>query len=285
MSKISNLKRVSKARNTFNSLDIHVEAENNLAWYFMNAQPRSCFTPELLGNIYSWFELLNHDASYADVEFIVLASKTPGIFSLGGDLNLFVQHIQAKNRQALMDYAMACVDVLYINNTGLNRKVTTLSLVKGDALGGGFEAAISSDVLIAERSAKMGLPEILFNLFPGMGALSFLTRKIGQVKAEQMILSGKLFTAEELFSMGVVDILVNDGEGERAVYEYIKKEKRAQNGYRALRMAKQCCNPVSYEELVHITTVWVDAALMLTDKDLRMMQRLVKRQSAKVNQK
>jgi DSF synthase len=44
--------------------------------------------------------------------------------------------------------------------------MTTISLVQGDALGGGFEAALTSDVIIAEESAQMGLPEILFNLFP-----------------------------------------------------------------------------------------------------------------------
>ena len=52
--------------------------------------------------------------------------------------------------------------------------------MQGECLGGGFEAALSSDVIVAEKSARFGFPEILFNLFPGMGAYSFLERKIGQ---------------------------------------------------------------------------------------------------------
>ncbi|MDQ6955888.1 MAG: crotonase/enoyl-CoA hydratase family protein, partial [Mariprofundaceae bacterium] len=135
----------------------------------------------------------------------------------------------------------------------------------------------------AEKGAQMGMPEILFNLFPGMGAYSLLSRKVGGVQAEKMILSGKLYSAQEMFDFGVVDIIVEDGEGEQAVYDYIKKENRARNGFQAFRKAKKCCNPITYDELEKITNIWVDAALQLNSRDLRMMERLVKRQSAKVN--
>ena len=98
----------------------------------------------------------------------MLASDVPGVFNLGGDLDLFRQHIMAGDRGGLLRYAKACIEVLYGNIINLGRDLTTVSLVQGDALGGGFEAALSSNVLIAERNAKLGLPEVLFNLFPGM---------------------------------------------------------------------------------------------------------------------
>ncbi len=170
---------------------------------------------------------------------------------------------------------------LFLHYTHLGRDITTIALVQGDALGGGMEYAISSDVLIAERSAKMGMPEILFNLFPGMGAYSFLSRKVGAVQAERMILGGSLYSAEKLHEMGIVDVLAEDGQGKQAVLDYIHKAERAQNGYRAFRQAKLYCNPVTYEELMNITTVWVDAALHLEEKSLRMMERLVSRQTAR----
>jgi DSF synthase len=87
-----------------------------------------------------------------------------------------------------------------------------------------------------------------------------------------------------MFDFGVIDILVDDGQGEEAVYQYIKRENRARNGFQAFRKAKRCCDPVTYDELEKITNIWVDAALKLGEKDLRMMERLVKRQSAKVKQ-
>lgn len=279
----SNLKmRISDSLYHYTSLEIKYEMENRLAWYFMRGYPRPCFTPTLLAEILDWYHQLGQEHEPDDIHYVVMASKVPGVFNLGGDLNLFEQLIANRDRNGLMDYAIACIKPLFEFHTGLGRNISTISLVQGDALGGGFEAALSGDVLIAEQSAKMGMPEILFNLFPGMGAYSFLSRKVGSALAEKMILSGNVYAAPDLFEMGIVDVLVADGEGEQAVYDYIKKEKRARNGYQAFRKVKRYCNPVSYEELKAITTLWVDAALQLSPKDLRTMERLVKRQSARI---
>jgi len=279
---MNNVRLLSSSINSqFTQLDVSHERDCRAVWYSMHANPRPCFTTTLLKEIHHFFDDVSSLPEYANVQYAVLASDVPGIFNLGGDLNRFIQLIQEKNREGLTEYAMACVDVLYLNHTGLDSDVTTISLVQGDALGGGFEAAISSDVLIAERSSKMGFPEILFNLFPGMGAYSFLSRKIGHAMAERMIMSGRLYNAEELFEMGVVDVLAEDGHGEKEVYDYIAHEDKARNGIAAFRAARKCTNPLSYEELKEVTKIWVDAALKIRDKDLRMMQRLVNRQTAK----
>ncbi len=268
---------------SFTSLDIQYDEQRELAWYRMSAYPRPCFTPGLLSEIQLWFDHVISNECPTHLNYIIMGSNIPGAFNLGGDLNLFYNLIQEKDREGLMQYAIDCINPLFQIHTGLGKNITTISLVQGDALGGGFEVAISSDVLIAERSAKMGMPEILFNLFPGMGAYSFLSRKIGSVQAEKMILGGKLYTAEEMYNLGIVDLLAEDGEGEKAVLEYIKKQNRASNGYRAFRQAKRHCNPVEYSELKEITTIWVDAALNLSNKNLRMMERLIARQSLKVS--
>ena len=213
-------------------------------------------------------------------DFIVVASDIKGIFNLGGDLNLFKNSIENSDKAGLLAYATSCIDVLYENMSHLQQDLTTISLVPGDALGGGFEAALASNLLIAEKGSKMGFPEVLFNLFPGMGAYSFLSRKIGGIKAEKMILSGKLFSAEELFEMGVVDILAEKGDGELAVYDYINSFNRQSNSYRAMRKVKDVCNPVTYKELLDIVHIWVDAAFNLTPRDLKMMLRLINRQNS-----
>jgi len=276
----NNLQQKESVNTAKQSLNIIYEQDKALAWYYMQGNPRPCFTPEVLESILAWYDEVRLSQ---DIQYIVAASEFEGAFNLGGDLKLFTQLIQNRDRTGLLKYATACIDVLYHTYTSLEHKVTTISLVQGDALGGGFEGAMSSDVLIAERSAKMGMPEILFNLFPGMGAFSLLSRKVGEVKAKKMILSGKLYSAEEMYDLGIVDILVDDGQGVQAVYDYIKKENRTKNGIRSFRNATYCCNPITYDELKEITTIWVDAALKLTAKDLRMMERLVKRQSAKVD--
>src|SRR5258706_4416798 len=113
-----------------------------------------------------------------------------------------------------------------------------------------MECALSSDVVVAERSAQMGLPEILFNLFPGMGACSLLARRMGLRAAEELILSGRVLPATKLHEMGVVDVL----------------------------RARQLVQPIRREELDGVAELWVDAALKLEDKDLRMMGRIVRSQ-------
>jgi len=272
-------------QNSFKQLTTYFDPHNQIAWGYMHAEPRPCFTPTLLRELLAWGNGMVDaidDPEQPDVKYFVLASKVADTFSLGGDLNLFMQHIAARDRDALYRYAISCIDCSYAVHSHLNRpSVTSIALVQGQALGGGFESALAANVLIAERGAKMGLPEILFNLFPGMGAMTFLGRRVGHHKAEKIILSGKLYLAEELYEMGVVDVLAEPGEGEAAVYEHVRREEKSRNGILALRSAREVSQPVPYEELIRITEIWVDAALRLEPKDLRMMERLVNRQTSK----
>jgi len=162
-----------------------------------------------------------------------------------------------------------------MNMVNLNLPLTTLSFVQGSALGGGFESAMSSNYLIAEKHSQMGLPEIRFNLFPGMGAYSFLGRKVGMVRAEEMITTGKIYNGPELHKMGVIDILAESVQGYEAMDCFIRKHRRASIGLRSIHKARQIFNPVTYKELMEITQVWVDAALQLKEKDLKTMARFV----------
>jgi DSF synthase len=269
----------------FTQLTTYFDPHSQIAWGYMHAEPRPCFTPTLLRELLAWGNGLVDaidDPARTAAKYFVVASRVPEIFSLGGDLDLFMRLSAARDREALYHYAIACIDCSYAVHSHLNRpNVTSIALVQGQALGGGFESALAANVLIAERGAKMGLPEILFNLFPGMGAMSFLGRRVGHHLAEKIIRSGKVYLAEELYEMGVVDVLAEAGEGEAAVYEHVRREEKSRNGLLALRAAREVCQPVPYDELVRITEIWVDAALRLQPKDLRMMERLVNRQTGK----
>ncbi len=175
-------------------------------------------------------------------------------------------------------YAKACIDVLYPNAINFSQPLTTISLVQGDALGGGFEAAISSNIVVAEESARFGLPEILFNLIPGMGAYSFLIRRTTPDVVERLITSGEIFTARQMLDLKLLDEVVVDGEGADAVRKLLARHQRKGNAYAALGRVRQCVNPVTYEELIRITQIWVDTALQLGPRDLRMIENLIRAQ-------
>ena len=255
-------------------------------WLRWNPAPRPNFNPSLLIDLSRYCHFVTQsdghietDEGLLDFDYAILASRVKGVFNLGGDLDLFMKLIQAQDYTSLLNYGRACINVLYRNYISHGLPIMTISLVQGECLGGGFEAALSSDVLIAERSARFGFPEILFNLFPGMGAYSFLERKIGRRSTEALITSGKIYSADDMLDLGVVDIVADDGKGEDEVATYIQSRRRNRNGLAGLAAARRCVHKLEYEELHSVVESWVDSALRLTKRDLKLMQRLVSRQN------
>ena len=263
------------------------EPATSTVWGYFNPKDGApCYSLSLLKDILEHDRQLVKNGGKVEVEgllhevnYYVTASRTPGIFNVGGDLALFSMLIKAGDRGALAHYAKLCIDNIYPRTRAFfSPTLTKIVLVQGDALGGGFECALASDVIVAEESAQMGLPEILFNLFPGMGACSLLARRIGIRAAEELILSGKVLPAAELHRMGVVDVLATDGQGETAVRNWIARNAKRRNGLQAVHRAREFIHPVTREELDGIVGLWVDAALRLGERDLKMMNRLVRAQ-------
>ena len=288
MTELKNLQMPPVAVRTatnYRQIEQEYDADLKALWTFMKPSGTPCFNMGLLNEIRQSDKLFeaNHgqveiDGSLQPVDFQIGASRIADVFNYGGDLALFVLLIKSRDREALLHYARLCVDTLYGRLTSFNTNVVTISLLQGDALGGGFESALASHVLIAEENARMGFPEILFNLFPGMGAYSLLSRRVGAKKAEELILSGKIYSAREMFDLGLIDQIVPTRTGVAAVNDYLRQNARRRNGMRAMFDCRSHTNPVTYTELMGITEVWVDAALRLQDKDLKMMGRLVRSQ-------
>ena len=266
----------------------HDEAQKSL-WCYMRPPGLPIVTQGLLNELAGIQDQVKGAFGAASSEgkpplsFFVFASRAPGVFNLGGDLRTFVECVKAGNRQAIHHYARSCIDIVHQNTTAFGLPIVTVALVQGDALGGGFETAMSFDVLVAERSAKFCLPEILFNLFPGMGAYSFLSRRLDAARAERLINSGSMMTAEALHEMGIVDVLAEDGQGHSAVQRYIAKESARLNARLAIHKTRRRINPITYEELRDVVDVWTDAVFNLSDVNLRMMERLASAQAKRLS--
>lgn len=266
------------------------EPATSTVWGYFNPRGTACYSLGLLKDILAHDQALVANSGRVQVEgqmqevnYYVTGSRVPRVFNLGGDLALFVLLIKARDREALAHYAKLCIDNMYPRTQNFfSPTLSKIALVQGDALGGGFECALASDLIVAEESAQLGFPEILFNLFPGMGAYSLLARRIGMRAAEEMILSGRILPAAKLHEMGVVDVLCKDGQGPSAVREWILKNAKRRNGLQAAYRAKKQVHPVTREELDAITDVWVDAAFRLQDRDLKMMGRIVRAQMRRV---
>ena len=257
-------------------------------WCYMHADladnpGRACFKPNLVNEIiqYQWTlgdsmrRMRNQDGSA--LQHVVLASDCDA-FNLGGDLEYFCDAIRRQDRHALLTYARQCVRGVHAFHTGLDAGAHSIALVQGDALGGGFEAALSCHTIVAEEGVGMGLPEVLFDLFPGMGAYSFLCKRIAPHQAEKLMLSGQIHSSEELHRMGLVDVLVPRGQGVQAVEEVIRANRRIPHARAAMHRVRAMSQPVTLEEMMAITEIWVDTALQLGEKSLRTMERLVRAQ-------
>lgn len=269
---------------TYRHLFTRFERQYGAFWLILDPKPLPCVSLELIDELRHFHEGMArtfeaHDQSKQPIRYFIAASNTPGVFNLGGDLSLFARCVEEKDSETLRKYARGCVETLYPYIIGFDVPVTTISLVQGDALGGGFEIALAGNVLVAERGAKLGFPEVLFNLIPGMGAYNLLSRRIGMKRTEQMILNGKLYRAEELHAEGVVDILAEGGRGENAVYEYIVRNEDKRNAHQAIHRVRRRLFPLRYEDLLDVADIWVDTAMQVGPREIRLMERLARSQA------
>jgi DSF synthase len=250
---------------------------------FADSNYRACFSPKLLRELRLFaqetIDGIAGEAAKSDTHLAhIVLSSDAHVFNLGGDLNLFSQLIRARDRDGLLRYASECVDSIHLLHSRLHPNAHTIALVDGDALGGGFELALACQTIVAESGVQMGFPEVLFGLFPGMGAYSLLSQRVSPKLAEQMMLNGVMYSSDELHRMGIVDVLVPKGEGVRAVHEVIRQNRRIAAARLALHRVRDAVNPIDHEELMRITGIWVDTALQLNDRQLRTMERLVRAQ-------
>lgn len=284
---VSAPKKVHKSQ-----LEIVYERDKRLLKAIINPAATPCFNRGLLKDLYAFqYNLKLNQGHYLGngllenldepVRFIQYSSNFKNIFSLGGDLALIRKAILRKDELWLSSYANLCIENLWISYAGAE-PVTTIALVQGIAFGGGFECVLSSDVIIAEEHSRFSFPEVMFNLFPGMGALSFLSRNIGMTAAEKMISNRRVYTALELHEMGIVDVVAKQGEGQQAVYDWIREVNPNLNSFQGIKRTKKLINDITHDELKDVAALWVKTALNISERNLKMMDILVKAQHNKI---
>ncbi|MEV7072731.1 enoyl-CoA hydratase/isomerase family protein [Streptomyces sp. NPDC091972] len=139
------------------------------------------------------------------VRVVVLTSTHERAFCVGADL---------KERNSFSDADLVRQrPVARGAYTGvLELPVPTIAAVHGFALGGGFELALSCDLIVADRTAVVGLPEVSVGVIPGGGGTQLLPRRVGAARAAELIFTARRVEAEEARDLGLLDRLVAAGE-------------------------------------------------------------------------
>jgi DSF synthase len=244
------------------------------------------FSPELLAGLERLLDRIEgNDWHWQDgsrggrLHYLVLTSNHPRHFALGGDLAYFQACIESGNAGALRAYSMRCLELIR-RIFAAAHEITTISLVQGRALGGGFETALSASHLIAERGAQFGFPEIAFGTFPCSGGMTLLSNRIGLRRAAAFMRNARIHSAADLHAQGVVDELCEPGEGPAAVQRFIAEHRRRYNARMALQRAEARMGVFDMVELRTVVEDWVETAMALSAEERRVLDTLVRMQAA-----
>ena len=164
------------------------------------------------------------------VRAVVLSASGEKAFCVGADL---------KERNAFSDADLMRQRPVFRAAFGgvLDLPQPTVAAVFGFALGGGCEFALACDLIVADETAVLGLPEVTVGVVPGGGGTQTLVRRVGWSRAADLILTGRKVAAQEAYDLGIVNRLVPAGQSRDAALELAAAI--AQNSPVGTRAAKQ----------------------------------------------
>lgn len=169
-------------------------------------------------------------ATDASVSVVVITSTHDRAFCVGADL---------KERNSLTDADLGRQRPLArAAYTGvLELPMPVIAAVHGYALGGGYELALSCDVIVADPTAVVGLPEVSVGVIPGGGGTQLLPRRVGAARAANLIFTGRRVPAVEALGLGLVDVLAEEGQDRTEALALA--DRMAANSPVGLRAAKR----------------------------------------------
>ena len=213
--------------------------------------------------------------AFGDVKFKVVTAESANVFCLGGDLALFLRCVEERDRDGLAEYALLATKSVWVNSSGFGaRQLNSLAVVRGEAQGGGFEVALSCDVLVAERGAHFGFPETIFGLFPGMGAALLLATRVAPEVANRLMMHARRYSAEFLYEIGIIDILVEPNHGFATAAMIVEDPSKLKEFERRISRARE----LQYSSVVELVERWVDRALELPQSGQKAMRVLLRAQ-------
>ena len=267
------------------TLRLDYEPELATLWVTMRHPGKPCLTAALIRDFNALAEAIQLEHRRAvpsprqPITFVVLKSASDKVFNLGGDLDLFVDAIAAGDDEALKTYGRAGAGSCQALASGFDASIVTISLVRGIALGGGFEAARCCDIMVAEDGASFQLPEAGFGLFAASGIMSVIAPRIGHAATRRLVIDGEKLDCEAALAIDLVDEVAPAGAGEARVRALIARLSPRHAAAVATYRGLNRMNGVTGEALRAEADFWAHAAMNLAPESLAMMRRLSRAQA------
>jgi enoyl-CoA hydratase len=200
-------------------------------------------------------ELLRAAAENPSVTEIVLRGAGRA-FAAGADIDSY-DDLSREGFRRLIDDARAVTDLF------AQCPKPIVAVVHGFALGGGFELVMACDLVVATTQARFGLPEARLGLLPGGGGTQRLPRLVGRLRANELVMTRRILTAEEAYSWGLVNRLCEQQRLDQTVAELIGELRGSAPG--ALALAKQLIAGAEDRDLPAGLTEEADRTSVLID--------------------
>ncbi len=268
-------------------IELAYEAEIRALWLTIKPEPKPVFTLDLLTSVGKVQQAIwalwgkgagdRHGAERnAPVKFLAFRGAGP-VFTLGGDLDFYLDCLAKGDRAALMDYARVSVEGASWNASGCRNTVITLSTIHAKAIGGGIDAPRSCNIMVAERGATFSYPEVKFNHFP-ITAIPVLARRVGDRVAEEVLMSGLEFDAYEFASRGLLEAVVEPGAGEDWIRSYCRETLPMHTARRSIFSALHARHRHFEEDLRYNAELWVDCMMRMPPTEIAKLQRIAQMQ-------
>ena len=256
-------------------VELAFEPEIRTLWVTLKPEPKPVFTLQVISSVKKIQEAIIRlwgDAAECPVLFFAYRGVGP-LFSLGGDLDYYLDCLAENNSEGLRDYATQAAEVIAHNCSGLRGLSITLATIHGKALGGGIDPARACNVLVGEEQAVFGYPEIHYNHFP-ISAVPILSRHVGMIQAERILTQGRDYTATEFHNCGVLDAVVPTGLGENWIRDHARRCLPSHRARMALIAAFNRRTGNLTEELSEAVETWVKYFMQLKPIDISKLQRI-----------
>lgn len=255
---------------TWTGKTLRTELRDGTLFVRLNREPCNEIGLETLADFERVLSSIAEDGFFGP-RALVWQSELPSGFCAGADLRalyagLVERDPDGSNPSAATAEVRSFIDRIHAVFDGFDQlPIPTIAVVHGVVFGGGFELALTADVIIAEKSARFCFPELRLGLVPGFGGIPRLRRDVGNAAIRDLLLTGRSLRASSAHKLGLVQHLVGNGQGRTTALQMAAQMARFDSAVMA--KAKAFIKPLPRTELDEEKRLFVELMASPTVRD------------------